>query len=70
MNFYCQNKCGQENFNIDEWNKKFLLGLQMNLGEKEMFKLLDREDCIQQCFDCIAIVGETRIKNKNNGTKI
>ena len=62
--FYCQQKCGEVNFSIDEWNKAFDYCIENNLPEKEMSKILEGEACKKQCFDCMAVVGETRMKNK------
>ena len=63
-NFYCQQKCGQVDFSIDEWNKAYKEINAMPISEAEKRKLIDGEPCKEQCFDCIAIVGETRIKNQ------
>ena len=62
-NYYCQQKCGEVDFSIDEWNKAFNYCIENNLNEKDTNKILDGEPCTEQCFDCMAIVGETRIKN-------
>jgi hypothetical protein len=51
-NFYCQNKSGHIDFSIADWNK--LNNLDIKQNEKE---------CKEQCFECIAIVGQTRLKN-------
>lgn len=61
-NFYCQIKCGEVNFSIDEWNKSFKEIMAMPISEKEKDKLLTPEPCTKQCFDCVAIVGDTRAK--------
>lgn len=63
-NFYCQQKCGQVDFSIDEWNKAYKEINAMPISEEEKQKLIDGDPCKQQCFDCIAIVGERRIKNQ------
>lgn len=63
-NFYCQKKCGEVNFSIDEWNKAFDYCMENNLSEKNMSEILEGTTCENQCFDCMAIVGETRNKNK------
>lgn len=64
MNFYCQIKCGEVDFSIVEWNKAFNQIMSMPISEAEKEKLLHPEPCKEQCFDCIAIVGRTRLKNK------
>lgn len=63
MNFYCQNKCCAPDFSFDEWNKAFEYCLENNLNEKQTREILEGKDCKEQCFDCMAIVGETRLKN-------
>lgn len=62
-NFYCQIKCGEVGFSIDEWNKAFKEIEAMPISEVDKYKLRNPEPCKDQCFDCIAIVGETRTKN-------
>jgi hypothetical protein len=47
-----------------EWNKAFKEIMAMPINEAEKKKLLHPEPCKEQCFDCIAIVGTTRLKNK------
>jgi hypothetical protein len=53
-------------FSIDEWNKAFKFCIDNNLSEEETNKILHPEmfPCEKQCFDCIAIVGERRIKTQ------
>ena len=63
-NFYCQKKCGEVGFSIEEWNKYYKEINKMPISEAEKRKLIDGEPCENQCFDCVAIVGETRIKTK------
>jgi len=63
-NFYCQQKCGEVDFSIDEWNKRYLEIEAMPISQAEKDKLIDGEPCEKQCFDCMAIVGETRKKNR------
>jgi hypothetical protein len=63
-NFYCQQKCGEVDFSIDEWNKAFKYCIDNNLSEEEINKILDGEPCENQCFDCMAIVGERKKKNR------
>jgi|GEM_PF-1353723 len=57
-NFYCTNACVHPDFSIKEWNKEFE---QCNRLEIEMKQ---SEPCKKQCFDCMAIVGEQRLKTK------
>jgi hypothetical protein len=63
-NFYCQQKCGEVDFDIDEWNKAVDEIEKMPLSEEEKKKLIWGVPCTEQCFACIAIVGETQAKNK------
>jgi hypothetical protein len=63
-NFYCQQKCGEVDFSIDEWNKAFQYCIDNNLSEKQTSEILEGKPCKKQCFDCMAIVGETRKKNR------
>ena len=63
-NFYCQQKCGEIDFSIDEWNKSYLEIEAMPISQAEKDKLIDGEPCDKQCFDCMAVVGETRKKNR------
>lgn len=63
-NYYCQQKCGQEDFSIEEWDKAFKYCIDNNLSEKQTGEILEGKPCTKQCFDCMAIVGKTREKNK------
>ena len=63
-NFYCQQKCGQVDFDIGEWNESYKEINAMPISEAEKRKLIDGEPCKEQCFDCIAIVGEQRSKTQ------
>lgn len=58
--FYCQKLVGDANFSIDEWNKQLKicndLGIEMPPEPTE--------GCKEQCFDCLAIVGERRAKTQ------
>ncbi len=63
-NFYCQQKCGHVDFSIEEWNKSYDEIQNMPIKEKEKQKLIHGLPCEEQCFDCMAIVGETRKKNQ------
>ena len=58
--FYCKVKCGDPDFSIDEWNKAFIECCNMGVSEKEMSYILDGEPCEEQCFDCLATVGDTQ----------
>lgn len=61
--FYCQNVCGDVDFSIDEWNKVY--DEVKNMSEEiQRLVLDDPPPCKEQCFACMAIVGETRKKNK------
>jgi len=57
--FYCQKVCGDAEFSIDEWNEQFALCNELGIEMPE-----EPEPCTTQCFKCIAIVGEQRIKTK------
>ena len=63
-NFYCQQKCTSDDFCIDEWNKSYEEIQQMPISQAEKDKLIDGEPCTEQCFACMAVVGETRNKNR------
>lgn len=63
-NFYCQIKCGSVDFSIDKWNKAYKEIQQMPISEDEKRELLNPDHCKEQCFECMAIVGKTRLKNK------
>lgn len=63
LHFYCQNICGDEEFSIEEWNEAHQMCIDLNLSEDETKKILDPPDpCKEQCFACMAIVGERRKK--------
>ncbi len=62
-NFYCQKKCGDANFSIDEWNKAHA-ELKTMTPEQQEFVLQAETICQTQCSSCAKIVAETRIKNK------
>jgi len=61
--FYCQNICGDDNFSIDEWNKAFD-EVKDKSEEIQRLVLDPPPPCNEQCFDCIAIVGEQRKKTQ------
>lgn len=65
--FYCQNICGDVDFSIDEWNKVYNDIKDLDLPEKEENLILfgSGEQCNEQCFNCMAIVGSVRENNKN-----
>lgn len=62
--FYCQKLTGDANFSIKEWNRVHDEIKDLGLTEKEENDILfgDGEPCKEQCFDCMAIVGERRSK--------
>lgn len=64
-NFYCQQKCGSPDFSIEEWNKALKYCNDAGIEGKQRNEILEGKPCKEQCFDCMAIVGKTRIKNKN-----
>jgi hypothetical protein len=68
-NFYCQKACGEVDFSIEEWNKAF--NEVKDMSEEIRNIILHPKPCWEegkeQCFACMAIVGETRNKNKLNG---
>lgn len=65
-NFYCKRWCGDPEFSIDEWNKTFVnlcaAGIE---NTKKGRAALGETHCEEQCFDCMAIVGERRKKTMN-----
>lgn len=62
-NFYCQQKCGHVDFSIEEWNKAFKYCNDAGIEGKQRDEILEGKSCNEQCFDCMAIVGQTRLKN-------
>lgn len=60
MSFYCQNICGRVDFSIEKWNEEF------EACRKAGVEMKKPRPCGEQCFDCMAIVGQTRIKNKRD----
>lgn len=66
-NFYCQKVCGSDDFDIDEWNKASDYCNKAGIKGIERDKILHPElfPCKKQCFDCSAIVGETKINTQN-----
>ena len=63
-NFYCQQKCTDVDFSIDEWNEAFKTCIDLNLDEKATAEILEGKECDKQCFDCMAIIGNRRIKTQ------
>lgn len=66
MNFYCKRACCGNDWSIEEYNQdnKILTDIQMQE------KYHNHTQCEIQCFDCMAIVGETRIKNRKSRESI
>jgi len=62
-NFYCKIHSGSIE-SIEEWNKVSEDLDKTNLSESEKQNILFPPVCKNQCFDCIAEVGETRIKTQ------
>jgi hypothetical protein len=64
--FYCQKLTGDENFSIEEWNQVYDSIKDAGLSEAEENRILfgDEEGCKEQCFACMAIVGQRRLKTK------
>ncbi len=62
---YCDKIAGGS-FKIDEWNKLFEHCNKNNIQGKERDKILhpDKFPCEEQCFNCMAIVGERRLKTQ------
>lgn len=63
---YCQKVCGEVGFSIDEWNEAFKYCNDAGIEGIERDKILSPEKfpCTKQCFACMAIVGERRLKTK------
>lgn len=62
-NFYCRIKCGT-NFSIEEWNKAFRYCNENNIEGKEREEILEGKECTEQCFDCMADVGDRRVETQ------
>ena len=62
--FYCRQHTGDPDFNIDEWNRALEYCDKLNIQGLEREKILHPElhVCKQQCFDCMADVGDRRKK--------
>lgn len=65
-NFYCQKTCGEDGFSIEEWNETYNELEKANLTDKQRQDILFPPHCNKQCFDCMANVGERRLKTKDN----
>lgn len=63
-NFYCQQLCGEIDFSINEWNKAYDEINKLPISQEEKNKLIDGEPCKEQCFNCMAIVGEKQSNTK------
>ena len=65
-NFFCRKVCGDPDFDIDEWNKAFEYCEKAGIEGIERNKILhpDLFPCQSQCFDCLADVGEQRLKTQ------
>ena len=63
-NYYCQQKCGFENFDIVEHDKLLKEVWKMPISNAEMDKIINGIPCKEQCFECMSIVGETQKKNR------
>lgn len=64
VHFYCQNIVGDADFSIDEWNKVYEEVKDLSEDEQNAILFPVLEPCKQQCFSCMAIVGERRLKTK------
>jgi hypothetical protein len=65
-NFYCQKVCAAECFSIDDWNDAFRYCNENNIEGEERNRILhpDMFPCKEQCFDCMAIVGERQRRTR------
>jgi hypothetical protein len=57
-NFYCKNICGDPDFSIEQWHEQMLNCLKAGI------KMPSDVKCTEQCFDCMAIVGERQKQTK------
>ncbi len=62
-NFYCQKKCGEVGFSIEEWNKAYQ-ELKTLTPEQLDFVMQAETICQEQCSACSEIVSEQRLKTK------
>lgn len=73
-NFHCRKWHGDPDFSIEEWNETAENLDKIDISEEERNKILfpHTNPCENQCFDCMADVGERRkrtqelIKTLNN----
>lgn len=63
-NFYCQIKCGEVGFSIEEWNESYKELEKLPLTEAEKDAILHPEPCKVQCDACINIVLDRRLSRK------
>ncbi len=63
-NFYCQIRCGEVDFSIDEWNRAYNEVQKMPISEAAKDKLIHPDPCKAQCDACINVVLDTKAKNK------
>ena len=61
---YCQQKCGFEDFDIYEHDALLKEVWAMPISNADMDKIIDGESCKEQCFDCMAIIGDRRKKTQ------
>lgn len=63
---YCKKVCGDDSFSIDDWNEAFYYCEENNIEGEDRDRILSPEmfPCEQQCFDCMATVGQRRIDTK------
>ena len=66
--FYCKIHTGSME-SINEWNDVEESLRHTNLSEQEKSAILFPSVCTKQCFDCLAEVGETRMKTQKLITK-
>ncbi len=62
--FYCQNLCGEVDFDINEWNKALKYCNDTGLSQEQRDAILNPPACKEQCDACINIVLDTRARNK------
>lgn len=58
MNFYCKGTGDGTDFSIDEWNEQFKADVL--IGKETPTEKI----CTEQCFNCMAEVGQRRIKTR------
>lgn len=64
--FYCRKYSGDPDFSISEWNDEYMRLVSIDASEELMREILHPElsPCTNQCFTCLADVGERRLKTK------